>query len=133
MIGLWFKNRPEHKNDYMKLKLTKLVLSYQKKLIQNLLVEKELVKNVVHEKLFLIKCLVKKSFWSKKFILNNILLTLLSTGGGSKCPRHLKMFVAATGAYKNDPDFFTFPIYLLTKDLTKNFEKKFGGPPVLAP
>ena len=23
--------------------------------------------------------------------------------------------------------FFTFPIYLLTKDLTKNFEKKIGG------
>ena len=37
------------------------------------------------------------------------------------------MFVAATGAYKSYPDFFTFPIYILTKDLTKNFEKKFGG------
>ena len=43
------------------------------------------------------------------------------------------MFVAATGAYKSDPDFFTFPIYLLTKDLTKNFEKKIGLPPILAP
>ena len=39
------------------------------------------------------------------------------------------MFVAATGAYKNDPDFFTFPIYLLTKDLTK----KFGGSPRFSP
>ena len=43
------------------------------------------------------------------------------------------MFVAATGAYKNDPDFFTFPIYLLTKDLTKNFEKKFWGSPYFSP
>ena len=43
------------------------------------------------------------------------------------------MSVAATGAYKSDPDFFTFPIYVLTKDLTKNFEKKLGVPPVLAP
>ena len=43
------------------------------------------------------------------------------------------MFVAATGAYKNDPDFLTFPIYLLTKDLTKNFEKKFGGSPCFSP
>ena len=44
------------------------------------------------------------------------------------------MFVAAAEAYKSDPDFFTFPIYLLTKDLTKNFEKKnMGVPPVLAP
>ena len=47
--------------------------------------------------------------------------------GGSKCPQHFKMFVAATGAYKSYPDFFTFPIYILTKDLTKNFKKKFGG------
>ena len=53
--------------------------------------------------------------------------------GGSKCPRHFKMFVAATGAYKSDPDFFTFPIYLLTKDLTKNFEKKIGGSPHFSP
>ena len=29
--------------------------------------------------------------------------------------------------------FFTFPIYLLTKDLTKNFEKKFGGSPHFSP
>ena len=43
------------------------------------------------------------------------------------------MFVAATGAYKSDPDFFTFPIYLLTKDLTKNFGKKFGGSPYFSP
>ena len=43
------------------------------------------------------------------------------------------MFVAATGAYKSNPDFFTFPIYLLTKDLTKNFEKKFGGSPHFSP
>ena len=43
------------------------------------------------------------------------------------------MFVAATGAYKSDPDFFTFPIYLSTKDLTKNFEKKFGGSPRFSP
>ena len=56
-------------------------------------------------------------------------LTLLSTGGGSKCPRHFKMFVAATGAYKSDPDFFTFPIYILTKDLTK----KFWGSPHFSP
>ena len=61
------------------------------------------------------------------------MLILLSMGGGSKCPRHFKMFVAATGAYKSDPDFFTFPIYLLTKDLTKNFEKKFGGSPRFSP
>ena len=54
-------------------------------------------------------------------------------GGGSKCPRHFKMFVTVTGAYKRAPDFFTFPIYLLTKDLTKNFEKKIGGSPILAP
>merc|ERR1711867_354300 len=61
-------------------------------------------------------------------------LTLLSTGGGgSKCPRHFKMFVTVTGAYKRAPDFFTFPIYLLTKDLTKNFEKKFGGSPHFSP
>ena len=43
------------------------------------------------------------------------------------------MSVAATGAYKSDPDFFTFPIYLSTKDLTKNFEKKFGGSPCFSP
>ena len=61
------------------------------------------------------------------------ILTLLSTGGGSKCPQHFKMFVAVTGAYKSDPDFFTFPIYLSTKDLTKNFEKKFGGSPRFSP
>merc|ERR1712240_981248 len=54
-------------------------------------------------------------------------------GGGSKCPRHFKMFVAVTRAYKSDPDFFTFPIYLSTKDLTKNFEKKIGGSPRFSP
>ena len=43
------------------------------------------------------------------------------------------MFVAATGAYKSDQDFFTFPIYLLTKDLTKKFEKKVGGSPRFSP
>ena len=43
------------------------------------------------------------------------------------------MFVAATGAYKSDPDFFTFPIYLLRKDLTKIVEKKFVGSPRFSP
>ena len=42
------------------------------------------------------------------------------------------MFLAATGAYKSDPDFLTFPIYLLTKDLTKNF-KQIGGSPHFSP
>ena len=72
------------------------------------------------------------SYFCLTWLLASI-LTLLSMGGGSKCPRHFKMFVAATGAYKSDPDFFTFPIYLLTKDLTKNFEKKFGGSPRFSP
>ena len=60
-----------------------------------------------------------------------VLITLLSTGGGggSKCPQNFKIFVAATGAYTSDPYFFTFPIYLLTKDLAKNFEKKIGCSP----
>ena len=43
------------------------------------------------------------------------------------------MFVAATGAYKSYPDILTFPIYILTKDLTKNFEKKFWGSPCFSP
>jgi len=65
---------------------------------------------------------------------NNYFVNPIKHGrGGSKCPRHFKMFVVATGAYKSDPDFFTFPIYLLTKDLTKNFEKKFGGSPHFSP
>ena len=38
------------------------------------------------------------------------------------------MFVAATGAYKTDQDFFTFPIYLLTKDTTKNLGFPFLSP-----
>ena len=54
-------------------------------------------------------------------------------GEVSKCPRHFKMFVAAAGAYKSDPEFFTFPIHILTKDLTKNFEKKIGGSPRFSP
>ena len=59
-----------------------------------------------------------------------VLITLLSTGGGgSKCPQNFKIFVAATGAYITYPYFFTFPIYLLTKDLAKNFEKKIGCSP----
>ena len=63
-----------------------------------------------------------------------VLKTLLSTGGGGglKCPQNFKIFVAATGAYTTDPYFFTFPLYLLTKDLAKKFEKKLGALPVLA-
>ena len=61
----------------------------------------------------------------------NVMITLSSTGGvgGSKCPQNFKIFVAATGVYTTDPYFFTFPIYLLTKDLAKNFEKKIGCSP----
>ena len=69
--------------------------------------------------------------------INQPSLTLLSTGGGggggSKCPRHFKMFVAVTEVYKSDPDFFTFPKFLSTKDLTKNFEKIMWGSPRFSP
>ena len=39
--------------------------------------------------------------------------------GGSKCPQLFRLLLTAIGAYKSNPDFLSFPIYLLTKDLTK--------------
>ena len=51
--------------------------------------------------------------------------------GGSKCPRHFKMFVAAAGAYQW-PRFFLLFLYIyipIYQDLTKNL----GFPAILAP